>query len=165
MTISANQLAGMQEILAPIANGAEAQTRAYVTVSKAITDGGTAGTDALISPIASFPASEFPNGVKVISASFQPSVAVTGADATAKTIAITSLTSAGASSVAVGSIVTNLAGGNIVANAAAPVTLTAANCIVPVGGTLCATMTHAGAGMAIASATGPALLTVTVQVL
>jgi hypothetical protein len=165
MTLSTNQILGLIDGIAPVGAESEMETRAYKTYVKALTDGGTAGTDALISPVVALSSTEFPNGAKVIEIRFTPSVAVTGDNTNNKVVTATSLTSAGASSVTIGALTTSVATGNFVANQSKALTLTAANTIVPVGGSVLITMTHGGTGVAIASATGAGLISVTLQAL
>ncbi len=101
-----------------------------------------AGTDTVY---ASFKA---PFAFRVVEAVICPGAALTAADATANTITLGKADGAGGGSTVVASLVTNLAGGNWVADVFKPMTLSAtfANTLVARGQIVTLKKTHAGAG-------------------
>jgi hypothetical protein len=89
-----------------------------------------------------------PFAVKIIAINIAPTGALTGADATANTYTAGKSNGLGGAITAMGTHVTNLAGGNWAADVLEPFTLTAANCDMTLGQLLTIKKTHAGAGTA-----------------
>lgn len=89
-----------------------------------------------------------PWAVKILDVTICPGGALTGADATANTYTLAKADGAGGSATAIGTHVTNLAGGNWVADVYEAFTLTASAANVTEGQILTVKKTHAGAGTA-----------------
>lgn len=126
------------------------------------TDAATAGTAVTESPLVNFPAAMFPNGVKIVAATFTTPIAVMASDTTFATVTLASRNAAGGGSTTIGSQTTKITGGtgNITAFVAQPLTLTAANVIVPAGGSITLAVAKASTGVALTAATSTCSLTI-----
>jgi hypothetical protein len=123
----------------------------------------TAGTDYSF-PVLGVPASEFPNGVKVIAVTQRTPAAVTEHDTTFTLHTFTSYDSNGANALAAATISnkTTGAGGTGTTTAlkayAATLSATAANLVVPAGGSLVLVKTHGSTGTAYPAGTAYAIV-------
>ena len=134
------------------------------TVTATLTDGGTAATAA-----DEFVVWRNATGgtMRVVSAHIAPSVAITADASHYKTVTLQKRDSAGANNATVAAVTTQTVGaggsGDIAAFAPTALALTAANVVVAVGGVLTVKAIKTGNGVAIASATAPATLTVVLE--
>jgi hypothetical protein len=131
--------------------GALAQTQ----YTARIFDAATAGTAQTETPIGVV---QDAGQVKAIYV--QVPVAVTASDTDKATITIAKRTAAGASSATIATLVTNVAQGNLVAQAAYSLTLTAANTRLAAGEVLTVAVAKAGSGVALTAATSEGKVTV-----
>lgn len=122
-----------------------------------VTDGGTAGTAA-----AEAAAGYVPHISRVRSIYLTTPVGVT-ADNTNNAVFTVGKRTAGGSRTTIGTLTTNVAQGNITALSPVALTLTAANVNLAVGDAITVELTKGASGVAIASATGQATISVVVE--
>ena len=114
----------------------------------------TAGTDYVVSCLA-VPASQFPNGAKVVEIKFRSSVAVTESTTVFNTYTFSSRDVDGVNALTAATMTTDtVANGGIGTTVAhkeysATLSATAANLVIPAGGSLSLARTHASTGTAV----------------
>jgi hypothetical protein len=123
-----------------------------------VTDGGTAATAQTATPVWT---NDTGANVLVTALALTTPVAVTANASNNLTCTVDRVDAAGANATTIGVYTSDVAGGSTVAHVPKALTLTAANVVVPAGGTIRVAVSKGGTGVAFAAATSQAYINVT----